>query len=155
TWPGGGSPVEIRAVPGQRKIEVKKDGFTTFVKELTVKANDSEEVDVRLEPLAAARPGRGESDGLEAKRSDNLVVGRWLHSGGGNRDLPVEFKVDGTSSANDGTTGTWSLSGSKLTLRWSSNQAPGGEWIDETRLSADGRRYEGKDIFGKPVSGFR
>src|SRR5262249_14850604 len=46
TWPGGGSPVEIRAVPGQRKIEVTKVGFTTFVKELTLKANGSEEVTV-------------------------------------------------------------------------------------------------------------
>jgi len=48
TWPGGGKPVEVRAVPGQHKLEVKKDGFKTFGKEVTFKAGDSEEVTVRL-----------------------------------------------------------------------------------------------------------
>ena len=53
SWPGIGKPVEIRAVPGQRKVEVKKDGFSTFAKELNVKADGAEEVTVRLEPLDA------------------------------------------------------------------------------------------------------
>jgi serine/threonine protein kinase len=51
-WPGVGKPVEIRAVPGQHKLEVKKDGFKTFVdKEVTFKTDESEEVIVRLEPI--------------------------------------------------------------------------------------------------------
>jgi formylglycine-generating enzyme required for sulfatase activity len=56
TWPGGGKPVEVRAVLGQHKLEVKKDGFKTFGKEVTFKADDSEEVTVRLEPLVVFRP---------------------------------------------------------------------------------------------------
>jgi len=59
TWPGIGKPLEIRAVPGQHKVEVKKDGFSTFVKEATFKTDESEEVTVRLEPLepfVVARP---------------------------------------------------------------------------------------------------
>jgi serine/threonine protein kinase len=51
TWPGDDKPVEIRAVPGQRKVEVKKDGFKTFGEVVTVKTGESEEVTVRLEPL--------------------------------------------------------------------------------------------------------
>ena len=47
--------MEIRAVPGQRKVEVKKDGFKTFGEVVTVKTDGSEEVTVRLEPLVADR----------------------------------------------------------------------------------------------------
>ena len=53
-WPGGGKPVEIRAVPGQHKVEVKKDGFKTFGEVVTVKTDESEEVTVRLEPLCGS-----------------------------------------------------------------------------------------------------
>ena len=50
-WPGGGKPVEIRAVPGQHRVEVKKDGFKTFGEAVTFKTDDAEEVTVRLEAL--------------------------------------------------------------------------------------------------------
>jgi hypothetical protein len=53
TWPGAGEPVEIRAVTGQRRLEVKKDGFKTFGEVVTFKADKREEVTVRLEPLDA------------------------------------------------------------------------------------------------------
>jgi serine/threonine protein kinase/formylglycine-generating enzyme required for sulfatase activity len=56
TWPGLGKPLEIRAVPGQHKVEVKKEGFKTFGEVVTVKADDSDEITVRLEPLVADRP---------------------------------------------------------------------------------------------------
>ena len=71
TFSGDGSPVEIRAVPGRHKVEVKKDGFATFAKELTIKANGSQEVTVRLEPLVAvaARPGSGDSGHREGRPS--------------------------------------------------------------------------------------
>ena len=61
SWPGVGKPVEIRAVPGQRKLEVNKDGFSTFVKELTVKTHESEEVTVRLERLNVDRIQKGDA----------------------------------------------------------------------------------------------
>ena len=51
TWPGPGKALEIRAVPGERRIEVRKDGFKTFGEVATVKTDESEEVTVRLEPL--------------------------------------------------------------------------------------------------------
>jgi hypothetical protein len=48
--PGGGKPVEIRAVPGQHKLEVKKDGFKTFGEVVTLKTDESTIVNVRLDP---------------------------------------------------------------------------------------------------------
>ena len=60
SWPGVGKPLEIRAVPGQHKVEVKKDGFKTFGEVVTVKTDESEEVTVRLEPLVAVRPTQNE-----------------------------------------------------------------------------------------------
>jgi hypothetical protein len=56
TLPGGGKPVVIRAVPGQHKVEVKKDGFKTFGEVVTVKTDESEAVTVRLEPPVVDRP---------------------------------------------------------------------------------------------------
>ena len=44
--------MEIRAVPGQHKLEVKKDGFKTFGEVVTIKPDESEEVTAGLEPLA-------------------------------------------------------------------------------------------------------
>ena len=43
TWPGAGKPLEIRAVPGEHRIEVRKDGFKTFGEVATVKTDESEE----------------------------------------------------------------------------------------------------------------
>jgi serine/threonine protein kinase len=68
SWPGIGKAVEIRTVPGQRKIEVRKDGFSTFVKELTVKSDGSEEVTIRLEPLVAVEPKKDSAAPLGPSR---------------------------------------------------------------------------------------
>ncbi len=55
-WPGDRKPVQIRAVPGQRKLEVIKDGLKVFGPEVVlVKADGTQEVSVRLEPLVAVR----------------------------------------------------------------------------------------------------
>lgn len=75
-WPGVGKPLEIRAVPGQRKVEVKKDGFKTFGEVVTVKTDKSEEVTVRLEPLFVDRPGKKEADAPEAKAGEEPALKR-------------------------------------------------------------------------------
>ena len=56
TWPGVGRPVEIRAAPGQRKVEVKREGYKTFGAMVSVRTDEPEKVAVRLEPLGAFRP---------------------------------------------------------------------------------------------------
>jgi hypothetical protein len=57
TWPGLGKPLEIRAVPGQHKVEVKKEGFTTFGEVVTFKKDGSDEVTIRLEQTPTAITG--------------------------------------------------------------------------------------------------
>ena len=66
-WPGVDKPLEIRAVPGQRKVEVKWEGLKTFGEVVTVKADRSAEVIVRLEPRVVERPSKNEADARHAK----------------------------------------------------------------------------------------
>jgi serine/threonine protein kinase len=61
TWPGGGKPVEIRALPGQHRVEVKKEGFSTFGQDVTISSGGSAEITVRLQPVAVNRPEPKES----------------------------------------------------------------------------------------------
>ena len=87
-WPGGGAPLEIRAVPGQRKVEVKKDGFKTFGEVVTVKADESEGVTVRLEPLGEEPSGKGEGipearTGASASGQPGPSTGRPSRAAGG------------------------------------------------------------------------
>ena len=37
-WPDGGGPAEITVVPGDHKVQVKKDGFTMQGQTVTVEA---------------------------------------------------------------------------------------------------------------------
>ncbi len=55
TWPGDDKPVEIRAVPGEHKVEVSKGGFQTFGQRVRFQSGGSETVIVRLEPLVPER----------------------------------------------------------------------------------------------------
>ena len=71
TWPGAGKPLEIRAVPGEHRIEVRKDGFKTFGEVATVKTDESEEVTVRLEPVVAHRQGKTKEDTPQARGSEH------------------------------------------------------------------------------------
>ena len=73
-WPGVGEPWKIRAVPGQRRVEVRKDGFKTFGEVVTVKTDGSEEVTVRLEPLAEDPSGKDEEGTPQAKTGASLTV---------------------------------------------------------------------------------
>ena len=137
------SPVKIKAGEFEPKPESK---------------NPERQADGSPRPDQGPKVAGGEGRSSRVANLDpvNRVVGRWLHTGGPNRDLPVEFKSDGTSLIRDRLGGKRSQSGAKLTLRWLDQKAPNGVfWIDEVQLSADGRQYQGKDVFGKPVTGVR
>jgi hypothetical protein len=56
--PGDDKPVEIRAAPGRHQLQISKDGFVAFTREIELRSRKSESIKVRLEPLsvAAARP---------------------------------------------------------------------------------------------------
>jgi serine/threonine protein kinase len=56
--PGEDKPIEIRTTPGRHQLQISKDGFTAFTREIELRSRKSESIKVRLEPLAvaAARP---------------------------------------------------------------------------------------------------
>jgi len=49
--------VEVGVKPGQRKLEVKKDGFKVFVRELEIAAGGRVPIRIRLEPPPPSPPG--------------------------------------------------------------------------------------------------
>lgn len=59
TWPGEGKSLEIRAVAGERKLEVKQAGVSIYERELIVKAGESQAITVRLEPAAGGSASSG------------------------------------------------------------------------------------------------
>jgi len=54
--PDGRGLAELRMPPGRRRLEVKQDGFLTFVEDLTVGTSERIRVRVRLAPLLASQP---------------------------------------------------------------------------------------------------
>jgi formylglycine-generating enzyme required for sulfatase activity len=52
TWGGGGKRAEIRAKPGTRKVQVKKDGFTVYGEEVEVQDGKRRVLTAALVPLA-------------------------------------------------------------------------------------------------------
>jgi len=69
-WPGSGKPFEIRAVPGDHQVEVKKDGFRAFGEIVRVKTDGAPEVTVPLEPLVVNRPAQEKQTEIGAKREE-------------------------------------------------------------------------------------
>jgi serine/threonine protein kinase len=115
TWPGVGEPLEIRAVPGQRRIEVKKDGFTTFGEVVTIKADGSEEITVRLEPLVADRLPNEDRDTSKTKRGEDPVL---------------KNEVDSSRSMQDNSdaSGFVSLFNGKDLSGWKTHPSQPGQW---------------------------
>jgi hypothetical protein len=92
-WPGSGKPFEIRTVPGDHKVEVKKDGFRAFGETVRVKMDKSPEVTVQLEPLVVNRPPQEKQTEVGAKGAeepkiaavpvptsdlDRIATGKWV-----------------------------------------------------------------------------
>jgi len=89
-------------------------------------------------------------DGLRAK-----VVGTWRHAVNNKPQGENDLRPDGTIWNQWGKNGSWSLSGSTLTLRWPNGAALGGEWVDSVEVTADGFRYEGSNQEGASILGLR
>ncbi len=70
-WPGGSKPLEIRAVPGQHRVEVKSTGFETQGELVTVRPGESAAMTVHLEPLRAGLPAANGQDAEEVPRARN------------------------------------------------------------------------------------
>ncbi|MHC5540364.1 family 16 glycoside hydrolase, partial [Singulisphaera rosea] len=145
-WPGIGVPLEIRAVPGQRRVEVKKDGFKVFGQVVTVASDGSEELKVRLEPLVekASREAPKPSPPVTAlapasSRTLELVALESMTlKGHGDRAKESTFSPDGSrivSASWDSTAKVWdALTGQEiLTFKGHSQRVNG------VAFSPDGR----------------
>jgi hypothetical protein len=87
------------------------------------------------------------------------VVGKWRHAANApnaNHGAIIELVADGSIlNARGVKTGTWSLRGTTLVLRWPNKQAPGGAWLDTVKLSPNWQHYNGKNQGGVVVHGAR
>jgi serine/threonine protein kinase len=68
-WPDSGGPAEITVVPGERVVQVKKDGFKIQGEKVTVERDGRKPFLVQLEPLETPRPGKDAADNRPS-RSD-------------------------------------------------------------------------------------
>jgi hypothetical protein len=83
------------------------------------------------------------------------VLGLWLQTGGPHVNGKFTLFSDGTVWNDRKQAGTWSLSGSTLTLRWPNPKAPGGAWVDTVNVTPDGRHYFGKNRKSNSIVGIR
>ncbi len=92
---------------------------------------------------------------LEKRLTDKDIVGEWQHRAGVSFST-YTFHPNGKINNPDGQA-TWTLQGSTLILRWPSENAPGGAWVDRCKVSEDGKSYQGRNqdgvsIYGKKTS---
>jgi len=82
------------------------------------------------------------------------LVGTWEHSVNfgslGELRLLANGRISDADSPN-----TWTVADGRLTLRWANAEAPGGAWVDECHVSADGRTYVGRNQGGALIRGTR
>ncbi|MEC7566868.1 MAG: arabinan endo-1,5-alpha-L-arabinosidase [Planctomycetota bacterium] len=95
------------------------------------------------------------NDPLDVTRNQqqlSKLVGSWKHVVNDQDHYNIFFEVSGQLSGVAGDA-FWKLNANQLTLRWLDPNAPGGAWIDEVTLSADGKSYSGKNQNGTTIRG--
>ena len=97
---------------------------------------------------------------VESKPSPHRAVtpkelaGKWTHQVDFGRPSEVELSNDGKAK-NGPQSGTWHLSGDRLTIRWPSDDAPGKVWIDRLTVAYGGTYYAGRNSAGAVIRGAR
>lgn len=119
-----------------------------------------------------SNPGPGEAPSAPSTPSESVGIAiRYDHFVDGRFDGHVDFhrdevvSVSTTSAARTehgtmtnaftGRSGTWTIQGDRLVMRWPSESAPGGAWIDDVVLSKDRAMYEGRNNVGSRILGAR
>jgi hypothetical protein len=95
------------------------------------------------------------NDYLAIRRNEqqlSKLAGSWKHVVNEQRHYNIFFEVSGMLSGVAGDA-SWKVNAKKLTLRWIDPNAPGGAWVDEVILSADGNSYSGKNQNGTTIRG--
>lgn len=93
-------------------------------------------------------------EGQLAFETEARIDSVWRHSITNGPSADITLYSDGSINAPGGPD-TWTLEGSKLTIRWKNPEAPGGEWVDTCELAALGGSYAGKNQLGTKITGKR
>ena len=143
TLPGDDKPVEIRAVPGQRKVEVKKDGFKSSSQEVTLSTGGRAEMIVSLEPVTPTAPAQSKpipdpDRQLASKTPEQPAV-----EVGGAGKLPTPPQADDAERSSNGDaivlTGSWRAEGRELVQ------------VEKVTQGQDYSGTEGEILFGNPA----
>lgn len=86
------------------------------------------------------------------KKSLSPLVGKWKHVVNDRDRYDIYFEVSGSISGTAGKS-FWKRQDRKLQLRWLDPNAPGGAWVDEVQLNAEGTAYYGKNQTGTVIRG--
>ena len=87
-----------------------------------------------------------------ADKNSSEIVSVWEHRVD---DGPADFHSfysNGTLNNPNGRA-TWTIRGNQLTMRWPSDEAEGGAWLDQCVLSPDGSSYSGTNQNGNKIVG--
>jgi len=159
---GGGTPVlsgygRWRG-PGHNSVLLRDEG--DLLVHHAYDANRGGRHYLRVRPLVWAPDGwplAGEPEDRArwaAERDPPSAAGAWMHS--------VDFQVPERIALREGgvlgdadSPRRWAQDGRRLALTWPAAAAPGGAWVDECVLSADGCRYLGRNQQGTVVRGWR
>ena len=83
-----------------------------------------------------------------------MVAGKWDHSVNYQPANPLDLFTNHRIVRRDGRA-TWELNGRDLSMRWPRADAPGGAWVDQCILAADGQSFVGRNQRGMIVRGIR
>ncbi len=91
-----------------------------------------------------------EDAGAAKKKAE--IVSVWQHRVDNGPPAFHVFYTNGAINNPDGRA-TWAVKGKELTMKWPSDKAKGGIWIDRCTLSSDGSSYSGKNQNGNKITG--
>lgn len=130
-----------------------ESAYTSAIKEYTKAKKDDlaskvqEEFDDWFKEMAPPKPRA-----VDPKKP--YVVATWIHKAGKGKETGRAIKLysNGHIDSPEGSA-TWTRTGSTLILRWPAPKAPGGAWEDVCEVSADGKRYSGRNEKGVQITG--
>jgi len=80
------------------------------------------------------------------------LVGSWTHIVNQRDTYHIFLEASGEISGTAGES-FWTREGRKLIMKWVDPQAPNGAWVDEVKLSPNGKTYYGKNQNGTIIEG--
>ncbi len=149
---------------GSYKIRVEGvNGLVLDTSEFTLTKGGKVTVRVTMEPntVATNQPKQEEPiapeiapapEATEQGLTAANVAGVWEHKPGPRPPVEITLHPNGKINDPDGDC-TWTLEGMTLSLRWPNEQAPGGVWIDEVKVSEDGKTYQGTNQVRASIRG--